>query len=281
MSSMAATSTAPASDSLDLDVRINAGIFTRWLITGLALLLVCHLVMAYLHLVRHTKAEAWTTLFDMDLEANVPTFFNCALFFLGAGLMALKGVGRTGTLRRGWFILSGAFLFLGIDEGTQIHEKFMLVTLRLMNHGSAGGRHFGWLYYAWVIPYAGAALLLGMVLLRWFIALAPPLRRSLVLCGLLYVFGAVFMEMYSGKVAEDLDPGTVDAATLACLPCGVYGESTCHDHASALYVAITTVEEVCEMLALILCAQVIMRSLERRSTTVVLRLLPKEAGQPA
>lgn len=276
-----ASSSAPVADSLELDLRVKAGVVTRWLLAGLAVLLVCHLVTVYMHFVPHTKAEAWSTLFDMDLEANIPTFFNCALFFLCAALMVMKAAGRHGQLRRGWFILAGAFLFLGIDEGTQIHEKFMLVTLRLMNHGSLDGQHFGWLYYAWVIPYAGAAVLLGVVLLRWFIALSPALRRSMVLCGLLYVFGAVFLEMFSGKVAEELDPRTVDAAVLSCLPCRVYGESTCHDYANLQYVVIYTLEELCEMLALILCVHLTLRSLERRWTTVVLRLLPKAADQPS
>lgn len=279
------TGTTPAaprdSDRLELDVRIKARTVTRWLLAGLATLLLCHLVTVYLHFVPHVRAEAWTVLFDMDLEANIPTFFNCALFFLCSGLMILKAAGRQGRLRRGWFILAGVFAFLGVDEGTQIHEKFMLVTLRLMNHGSLSGQQFGWLYYAWVIPYMGAAVALGLVLVRWFIALAPGLRRSLVLCGLLYVFGAVFMEMYSGKVAEQLDPHTVDAATLACLPCETYGVSICHDYANIAYVAIYTVEEVCEMLALVLCSHVLLRSLERRITTMVLRLMPKDAVQPS
>lgn len=266
-------------DRLELDVRIKARTVTRWLLAGLATLLFCHLLTVYLHFVPHVRAEAWTVLFDMDLEANIPTFFNCALFFLCSVLMVLKAAGRQGRLRRGWFILAGVFAFLGVDEGTQIHEKFMLVTLRLMDHGAQSRQKFGWLYYAWVIPYMGAAVALGLVLVRWFIALAPRLRRSLVLCGLLYIFGAVFLEMYSGKVAEQLDPRSMDAAVLASLPCQTYGTSICHDYANIMYVAIYTAEEVCELLALVLCADVLLRSLERRVTTMVLRLMPKDAVQ--
>lgn len=264
-----------SSDRLELNLHVRAWHVTRVLLAALGVALVCHLIGVYEHFGPHRRSEAWVVLFDMDLEANLPTFFNSFLFFLCAGLAVLKAAGRQGRLRRGWLTLAGAFAFLGVDEGTQIHEKFMLVTLRLMNHGNVSGGQFGWLYYAWVIPYVAAFALLSMLLLRWFIALSPPLRRGLILCGLLYLFGAVFLEMYSGKVAEALSPATADPAVMACLPCEAYGASTCHDYADLGYVAIYTLEEVCEMLALILCSDLILRSLEKRQTTVLLRITPR------
>lgn len=279
MKHRSAASTGP-SDRLELNVHVHAWLITRTLLIALGVALFCHLIGVYEHFGPHRRSEAWVVLFDMDLEANLPTFFNALLFFLCAGLAVLKAAGREGRLRRGWFILAGVFAFLGVDEGTQIHEKFMLVTLRLMNHGSLSGQRFGWLYYAWVIPYVAAFTLLGVVLLRWFIALAPPLRRGLILCGLLYLFGAVFLEMYSGNVAESLSPATADPEVMACLPCEAYGSSTCHDYADLSYVSIYTLEEVCEMLALILCADLILRSLEKRHTSVLLRFTPRTA-QPS
>jgi hypothetical protein len=41
-----------------------------------------------------------------------------------------------------------------------------------------------------------------------------------------------------------------------------------------------TLEEVCEMLALILCADLILRSLEKRHTSILLRFTPRTA-QPS
>ena len=272
-------STGP-SDRLELNVHVHAWLITRTLLLALGVALLCHLIGVYEHFGPHRRSEAWVVLFDMDLEANLPTFFNAFLFFLCAGLAVLKAAGREGRLRRGWFIVAGVLAFLGVDEGTQIHEKFMLVTLRLMNHGSVSGRDFGWLYYAWVIPYVLAFSALGILLLRWFLALSAQLRRGLLLCGLLYVFGAVFLEMYSGKVAEKLSAATADPDLMACIPCETYGASVCHIYADLTYVVVYTLEEVCEMLALILCADLILRSLEKRHTSILLRFTPRTA-QPS
>ena len=237
-------STGP-SDRLELNVHVHAWLITRTLLLALGVALLCHLIGVYEHFGPHRRSEAWVVLFDMDLEANLPTFFNAFLFFLCAGLAVLKAAGREGRLRRGWFIVAGVLAFLGVDEGTQIHEKFMLVTLRFV-----------------------------------FLALSAQLRRGLLLCGLLYVFGAVFLEMYSGKVAEKLSAATADPDLMACIPCETYGASVCHIYADLTYVVVYTLEEVCEMLALILCADLILRSLEKRHTSVLLRFTPRTA-QPS
>ncbi|MBL0044751.1 MAG: hypothetical protein IPP33_10275 [Flavobacteriales bacterium] len=59
----------------------------------------------FCHLVLHAKVETYTVLFDLDLEANLPTFFNCALYFLGAALMFVYG--RNGKSVRGCYLLGG------------------------------------------------------------------------------------------------------------------------------------------------------------------------------
>ena len=100
--------------------------------------------------------------------------------------------------------MAGVFLFLGIDEGSQIHEKFMLFTLRLMHHGNDTGSDFGWFYYAWVVPYGLFMVGLGFLILKWFLRLPTWLRKGFVLSGCVYVFGAVFLEMAGGKLAQTL-----------------------------------------------------------------------------
>ena len=71
----------------------------------------------------HAKVETYTVLFDLDLEANLPTFFNCALYFLGAALMFVYGRNEEVALRRGCYLLAGVFAFGGVGEGSQIHEN--------------------------------------------------------------------------------------------------------------------------------------------------------------
>jgi hypothetical protein len=260
--------------SLTIDIQLSARGVIRTLLSILAALLGLHLFGAFAHVFLGWKMEAYTVLFDMDLESNLPTYFNSMLFFLAAMLMYVKGRGREGRLRRGWYTVAAVCAFLGVDEGSQIHEKFMLFTLRLINHGEVNGS-FGWLYYAWVIPYGLAALLLGLILSRWFLALEARIRNGLIASGALYVFGAVFMEMLSGKIAEHLDPAAIPADRLAHLPCEIYETGTCHLYMDPGYIAVYTVEETCEMAALILCIYVILKSLERRAARVEVDVAPK------
>jgi hypothetical protein len=256
---------------MDLRLQPTANGLTRVLGLSTGILVLAHLIGVFCHLVLHTKAEAYMVLFDLDLEANLPTFFNSLLFFLCAGLMILKGLGRTHVLRRGWYTLAAVFMFLGIDEGSQIHEKFMLVTLRLLNHGAQTGTSMGWLYYAWVIPYGAAAALLVMILGRWLWHLDPVLRKGLFLSGAVYVFGAVVMEMYSGKLAEGANP-VMTAEQLSYIPCEIYPAGSCHLYTSFAYIAAYTLEETCEMVGLILCIRMLVKALERRGDVVEIRL---------
>lgn len=256
---------------MKLELDISARRTATRLALGLFVLLTLHLVAAFAHLVLHRRFEAFTVLFDMDLEANLPTFYNSLLFFLCAAIAWLKGRGRTGVLRRGWLVLTGAFLFLGVDEGSQIHEKFMLVTLRLINHGEQTGTHLGWLYYAWVIPYGLAAVLLFSALARWFFHIDAQLRKGLIIAGAVYLSGAVFLEMASGSVAE-CAVDHMSTEQLRYMPCEIYERSSCHLYMDPMYIALYTLEEVCEMSGLIICIHAILRSLERRGDTVLITL---------
>lgn len=246
----------------------------RLLAGGLALLLVMHMIGVFCHLVLHKKAEAFVTLFDMDLEANLPTFYNCFLFFVCGGLFLFQARLPGQTQRYGWLVMTGAMLFLGVDEGSQIHEKFMLVTLRLMNHGQQAGGDMGWLYYAWVIPYGAAAALLVMVLTRWLISLAPELRWWLMVGGAVYLTGAVFMEMYSGKLALGVDPSGLTAEQLEYIPCEIYPVNCCHQYLSLPYIAAYTLEETMEMTGLIITAYALMKGLGAQRTTIEIATAP-------
>jgi hypothetical protein len=260
---------------MDLRLHITAARVGKYLGACAALLIALHLVGVFCHLVLHVKAEAFSELFDLDLEANMPTFFNCALFFVCATFMFFCGRSEEKVLRRGWFLLAAVFVFLGIDEGSQVHEKFMLVTLRLLNHGSQTGTNMGWFYYAWVIPYGLAAAMLVLVLGKWLFRLDPKLRTGLFCSGAVYVFGAVFMEMCSGKVAEQLDAALLTAEQMTYIPCEIYPPGSCHQYVSLGYIAAYTTEESCEFFGLVLCAVVLVKALERKASSVLISFGPK------
>ncbi|MBK8583668.1 MAG: hypothetical protein IPL86_18240 [Flavobacteriales bacterium] len=249
---------------------------TRILFAVLAILVALSVLTSLCHLVLHWRVEALTQLADLDTEANLPTLYNVLLFFFGAALFLLHSREFSGKPVRAWQTMAAVFLFLGIDEGSQIHEKFLQFTKRLVE-GTGGGELGGWLYYAWVIPYGLAAITLAFVLSRWFFGLSPALRKRLVISGIIYVFGAVFMEMAGGKVIESLTP--VDAANYPWMPCRVFGDTAdCWLFMEPKYIAMYTLEETFEMTGLILCIRALLLELADRSKQLSLAIVPVEKG---
>jgi hypothetical protein len=241
----------------------------RLLFSVLVLLLAMHAMVAIGHLYFRIEFGALTRLLDMDLEANLPALYNVLLFFLGAFLFYLVGRSEPAAKARSpWYLMAGVFVFLGFDEGAQIHEKLMLVTLRLMGHEEGSDGTLGWLYYAWTIPYGIAALALFAVLAPWFLRLETRLRWGFLVAGAIYIGGALVMEAYSGKVAESYMMNAGPDDDHPWMPCFAYPKGQCFLYTIPAYVMAYTVEEVMEMTGLILCIGVLADALERRRVRV-------------
>ncbi|MCO5276020.1 MAG: hypothetical protein M9900_14010 [Flavobacteriales bacterium] len=250
---------------------------TRTLFAVLGALVLLHLLVVFCHLVLHVRVTALTQLVDLDLESNLPTFFNSALFFIAAFLFGLHGRMASGSLKRGWFTMAAVFIFLGVDESSQVHEKFMSFTNNLLHRAGTGDGAGGWLFQAWVIPYVAALLVLAAVLARWFLKLDAPLRRGLVISGAVYVAGAVFMEMAGGKLALALPAR--EASLFPWLPCELYGDpSGCWLFMEPGYIALYTLEETLEMTGLILCVRALLMAFEARNERVFVAV---ESGERA
>ncbi|MBK9420650.1 MAG: hypothetical protein IPN44_06315 [Flavobacteriales bacterium] len=249
---------------------------TRTLFAVLAILVALSLFTSFCHLVLHWRVEALTQLADLDTEANMPTLYNVLLFFFGAVLFLMHGLRTNAKIARGWKTMAAVFFFLGVDEGSQIHEKFMQFTKRLLE-GSGGDGLGGWFYYAWVIPYGLAAIGLVLLLSRWLFGLSPALRKRLIMSGIIYVFGAVFLEMAGGKLIATLTP--VDPGNYPWMPCRVFGDTAdCWIFMEPKYIAMYTLEETFEMTGLILCIRALLLDLADRNTQLTLAIVPVDKG---
>lgn len=162
---------------------------------------------------------------NLDRERNLPTTFQ-TLLFLGNSL-TLAGIALLQRLEsdrwwRHWLGLAILTALLGWDEITEIHERF-IDPLR-----SA----FAWdglLFFGWIVPAAAAVVLVGIIYLRFLIALDPWLRNRLFAAALLFVGGALGMESVGGWYYDRIDQST-----------------------DMIYVTLTTIEESLEMAGLIL-----------------------------
>lgn len=138
-------------------------------------------------------------LLDVDVERGLYTWFS-QLMLAGAGVLLLDTghkVRRSDpVMAMEWKILGGLFLLLSIDEALSFHE---MLSSRVRGVVDTGGL----LTFAWVIP-AAIICLIGFVGLLPFLRRLPALVRTLmILSAVLFLGGAIGMEMLGGKIMSD------------------------------------------------------------------------------
>jgi hypothetical protein len=129
-----------------------------------------------------------THLFSLEDEGNLPTLFSTvALSLLAAACLLCARSARNGE-HIFWNAMTAVFLFLAVDEAVSIHEYLSVAVQKSLHATGAFGR-------AWVIPYAIAAALFGVLTLGKLLALPPRTKYGLMIAGTLYIAGAVGFEM--------------------------------------------------------------------------------------
>jgi hypothetical protein len=133
-------------------------------------------------------------MFSLSYEQNVPTWYSSALLLVCASLLAVIAVGarqkKAGYVRH-WWLLAAAFLYISLDETACIHEE----ASRWFNLG-------GVLYFGWVIPAGILVLVLGVSYLRFLGHLPRRTRVQFIVAGLIYVSGALLLELPLGYWTE-------------------------------------------------------------------------------
>lgn len=101
-----------------------------------------------------------------------------------------------------------------MDETISIHERVGdLVTDRIETSG-----YFLW---AWVIPYGILALVIAASYGPFLGRLPPDTRWRVILAGLLYVGGALGVEMIEAQIVTEAGSGTREVAVLAVVEEGL------------------------------------------------------------
>lgn len=133
---------------------------------------------------------------DLDRESSLPTWFSASLLLITAVLMlwawsADRAAGRRTS--RGWFTLAVGFVYLSLDESTGIHEAFSVI-------GGVAGDAWPIFTSRWLVVGVPAVLAAGILFIPFLRRLPRRTAMRLGLAGMVYIGGAVGMEMLNGAV---------------------------------------------------------------------------------
>ncbi|MFT5358141.1 MAG: hypothetical protein ACI9KE_005378 [Polyangiales bacterium] len=174
-------------------------------------------------------SEPWVEAFSLSYEGNLPTWYASSLLLL-CGLRIGELGARVPMHGSRWRVLSGVFVFMSLDEAIEIHEHLA---------GVIPSSDISWLHFSWVIPASIFVALFGLVMWPMVRELPLGVKRRFVAAAVLYVGGALCMELPLGYVADrfgddNLLYGCVDwleealeltGATLFLVSLGAYGRT--------------------------------------------------------
>jgi hypothetical protein len=146
----------------------------------IALGLVAELTHAY------APDATWTGFFSLSVEANLPTWYSALLLF-GNAILFASIAWRAPRDRHHWTGLAVVFTYLSLDEAAELHEH-------LGGTFDLGGA----LTFDWVIPATAVLAGLAALYLPFVLRLPARLRHRLVIAGILYVTGALVLELPLG-----------------------------------------------------------------------------------
>lgn len=148
----------------------------------------------------HDAVYGLIRLFDLDAENNIPSYFSALLLLVAALLLALITIlKRTAhaAYEFHWALLACTFLYMAIDEAASIHELLNGPTRNLLGQQASGV-----FFYGWVITGIAVALAFGLSYLTFLLHLPTKTRWRVIIAAMLYLGGAIGMELIGGLHAD-------------------------------------------------------------------------------
>ncbi|MEX2203021.1 MAG: hypothetical protein WD965_02920 [Actinomycetota bacterium] len=164
--------------------------------------------------------DSMAGLLYVNEERSLPTLYSSLMLLLSAlllGVIARERRRNGGPYVRHWQVLSLTFIYLSVDEFAALHEQAIDPVRRLLD--IEGGP----LLHAWVVPGAIGVAVFGVAFARFVRHLPLIVRQRVVLASVLFVGGAIGVEIL----------GSLHAASSG--------------QQNMRYAAIVTVEETLEM----------------------------------
>lgn len=181
----------------------------KWLGLALAGMMVFLFVM---HLILMTfmtdNMVYWeiASFFDMDIEVSFPTWYSTVvLLFVPAVLLFYIGYCKKMAGDRQawyWFLLSGVMLFLSINDGAMVHEKFTTLNRALGIQNILDSWSIDLFAWSWWVIYVPVGIVLLATMMKWFLALPRRTQVLMALAVILAFIGQVGLEVFNGFVTN-------------------------------------------------------------------------------
>ncbi|MFO1389606.1 hypothetical protein [Cellvibrio sp.] len=147
----------------------------------------------------HGRLFGLVPLLNLNGEHNIPSFFSAFLLSLAAYILGLTyRLMRKSNQALYWLVLTVGFGFMAVDEAVSLHERLVQPIRDLLGRD----QHFGVLYFAWIIPALFIVMVVGLCFVGFLKRLDKSTRNAFMVSALLYLGGAIGMEMVGGWYDE-------------------------------------------------------------------------------
>ncbi len=207
-----------------------------FLLHGLVIfvLVLAHLAVSWLHIQSgRDHLLGLTSRLQFLTESSIPAFFSAVMLVAAAAIAALLARVDAARDARIWTFITLLLLYMAVDEATSIHEVFNNLGDRQAEDGA--------LFYVWVVPFGALALICAGILLPFWWRLPPGTKWWLAGAAALFITSAIGMELPESVVVAQ------------------YGEEAAFMRWD--FIAMVTVEEAGEMLAVAMAIRALLHHL--------------------
>lgn len=235
-----------------MTVRLRPG---RIIGTYLAVVAMCLVLSVVGRLIHRAEGRSFGLLaFDVDAEGTVPAWVASLALLACAGLLAVGAAQarlRNGDHRH-WTVLAAGFAVMALDEAAGLHDRTISPLRDAFDPTGA-------LFFAWVVPAGALVAVLGIAFVPFVGRLPVDLRTHAVLGAVLFVGGALGVEVATGVY--------LDAEGFDEVPFDDLG-----------YLALSTTEEALEFAGAGVFLRGLLRHLAAPPTEAVIRVSAETAG---
>ncbi len=171
------------------ELNLASSALVRALSIAAVILLAAHAAVALIHYRVEALPPLLRQLFDVDLENNLPTWFNEFLLLVACALLWIQSQSRRAAGDRWagyWTVLCVGFLLMAIDEVAGVHETINSVIVM-----------------TWAIPAAIMAVGIGIAFIPFLLQLPADTALRFIVAGAVYLTGAVGIEIIGNDMVAD------------------------------------------------------------------------------